>query len=136
MNWLCPDADAQTPLSGPVAPDQDLAIASPGSYAKAGPDIVDYRQRVERTVDVRQLRTVSAGAEIGRIPMVFDLPSNLRMIFRGLRTGMKTTLLAPELQSEIMGAGGANVMVQKGMNPPYQIVEPGPWYAAFTETLG
>jgi hypothetical protein len=123
-------------MSGPIAPEQPLALASPGSYATPGPDIVDYRQRVERTVDVRQLRTVSAGAEIGRIPMVFDLPSNLRRIFRGLRTGMKTTLLAPELQSEIMQVGGANVMVQKGMLPPYQIVEPGPWYASFTETLG
>lgn len=138
MNWLTPGPDAgnQTPLSGPVAPEPSPAIDKPGAHAHAGPEIVDYRQAVEPTVPVRQFRTVSAGAEIGRIPMVFDLPSNLRMIYRGLRGGMKTTLLAPELQSEISIAGGNNVMVPRGMNPPYQIIEPGPWYAGFVETLG
>lgn len=138
MNWLAPGPDAgnQRPMTGPVAPDQPVELVAAGHYATAGPEIVDYRQAVEPTVPVRQLRTISAGQEIGRIPAVFDLPDNLRNIYRGLRGGMKTTLLAPELQSEITFAGGASVMVPKGMNTPYQIVEPGPWYAGFVETLG
>lgn len=138
MNFISPGPNAgnMTPLSAPLAPDQPAELTAQARLSsKTGPDVVQYRDPVERTVGVPAWRSISAGAELGRMPMTFDIPNRLRDIYRGLRGAMRTTMLAPELQSEI-GTTDASVMVAKGMNPPYKINEPGPWYSSFVATLG
>lgn len=128
---------AQTldPFAGEIAPEQSSELVG-GARTPAAPLDVQYRETVAPLVGRLPGRTLSAGEEIGRIPMVFDEPSNLRRVFDRLRAGLRTTLLAPELQSELDGAGRADVMPSRGMLQPYTVREPGPWYDGFLREIG
>ena len=128
---------AQTldPFAGEIAPDQSSELVG-GARTPAAPLDVQYRENVEPVVGRLPGRTVSAGDEVGRIPMIFDLPSNLRRVFDRMRSGLRTTLLAPELQGELDGAGSADVMPTRGMAQPYTVRQPGPWYDSFLREIG
>lgn len=128
-------ADNMAPLTGPVAPDQPETVVAQGRRTGYhGPDIVVNREPVEPVVRV-PLMTVSAGEQIGRIPRIFDVPNPLwKRLGQRWRSGMRTTLLAPELQSEI--GADAGVFPRKGMNYPYTVVEPEPWYTTFSREIG
>lgn len=122
------------PLTAPVAPDQPATIPAQGRGSGAhGHRLEVNRPAVEPVVRVPR-RTITAGDQIARIPIIFDVPAPMWPRFRRWRNGMRTTLLAPELQSEI--GPDAQVMSRKGMNTPYVVVEPGPWYDSFSRTIG
>lgn len=124
------------PFSAPIAPEQPQSLVDQaGASSKVGPQDVQQRQAVEPVVGRLPGRTVSAGEEIASIPFVFDLPNTLRNIYGRLTTGHRTTMLAPELQSEL-DAVNANVMPSRGMATPYVVREPGPWYESFLSTIG
>lgn len=134
MIWQILPRSNMSPLTAPIAPDQPATLTAQGvESASPGPDQLQYRRPVEPTLEVAH-RTVSAGAELAAIPVTFDLPNRLRNIYDRLRGGMRTTILAPELQSEI--GLDAQVMPARGMNVPYKINEPGPWYDTFLRTVG
>ena len=122
------------PFSGSTAPDQPGELGSQMTTA-AHAVIVDYRDPVRPLVGRLPGRTLSAGSEIA-IPYGFDLPKPLRQLFSMIRSGNRTVLLAPELQSEIDAAGDATVLPPKGMLAPYQMIPAGPWYESFTRTVG
>lgn len=124
------------PLRGPIAPEQSPDLLKAGSTtAPLGPDIIVSRPAVGPIADVPSFDTFSAGTEIP-IPRTFDVPAPLRNIYGRLTGGMRTTLLAPELQSEIDITGQNNVMMPRGMTPPYVVRDAGPWYESFLKTYG
>lgn len=125
-----------TPLSSPIAPDQPSELVEQADLSSAqGPVDIAHREPVGPIRDTPRWRTLSAGDEIP-VPLVFDVPNRLRNIFARLgRSGHRTTLLAPELQSDIDPAD-ATVMAAKGMSTPYVVRDSGPWYDSFLVTVG
>ena len=124
------------PFAGQTAPDQASANLSGSARTAAGPEIIADRPAVAPLVGRLPGRTLSAGDETTPVPQTFDLPSPLRRIFSRIRSGNRTTLLAPELQSELDQAGKAEVMPARGMNAPYVVADPGPWYESYLRTIG
>lgn len=123
-----------TPLATPTAPEQAEELGTSITTPNPPADLV-YRQPVEPVLDVPH-RTISAGSEAAPIPLVFDRPYKpFRRLYERLTGGLRTTLLIPETQGDIDGAGKARVMPERGMTPPYEVHEPGPWYESFLRQL-
>lgn len=103
----------------------------------ADPSIIVGRQAVGANVVQLPPRTVSAGNESVKDVRRFDLPLMRNgWAYRLLRGPMRSTMLAPELQSELDDAGAGNVMPVKRMNPAVQVLAPAPWYETYSKTIG
>jgi hypothetical protein len=124
------------PFKGDTAPDQNDVNLTGNARTAPGPEIIASREPVGPLVGRLPGVTISAGSEVARVPQTFDLPSPLRRLFRRWQAGTRTTLLAPELQSEIDRAAGVEVMPKAGMAAPYVVATPGPWYDSFLKTIG
>lgn len=124
------------PFEGQTAPDQNDVDLAGSARTAPGPDIIARREPVGPLVGRLPGITLSAGSEVAPVPQTFDLPSPLRRLFRRWQAGTRTTLLAPELQSEIDKTAGVEVMPKAGMASPYVVAQPGPWYDSFLKTIG
>lgn len=134
LAWPAPTA--KMPLFGPLAPEDDGTLDARG-MADDNPGIIAARVPTAGTVQQLPPRTVSAGSETVRNVARFDWPNARNgWAYRLIRGGLRTTMLAPELQSELDDTGKANVMPARGMTPPYVVVPPQPWYDSFTRTIG
>ncbi len=140
-----PDSIDRSPVT-PTTPGHHLfsatAPAQEGTldarYATdADPSIVAATQPTGPNVQQLPPRTVSAGTETVRNTRRYDLPlARNGWAYRLLRGGIRSTMLAPELQSELDQTGAANVMPPMGMNRPTVLLPAQPWYESFTRTIG
>jgi hypothetical protein len=119
-----------------TAPGQEGTLDA--KYATdADPSIVATPAATGQTVQQLPPRTVSAGAETVRNSRRYDLPLiGNGWAYRLLRGGIRSTMLAPELQSELDADGAANVMPAMGMNRPTVLLPAQPWYESFSRTIG
>lgn len=103
----------------------------------ADPSIVAGAVPVGSSVNQLPPRTVSAGAETVTNTRRYDLPLiGNGWAYRLLRGPIRSTMLAPELQSELDDTGRANVMPVRQMTPAVQVLAPAPWYETYLKTIG
>jgi hypothetical protein len=121
-------------LFSAVSPDETTTF---GTGLVPGAKVDVSREPVGSSVVQLAPRTVSAGNESTPAPVEFDLPLKRNgWAYRLMSGPMRTTILAPELQSELDEAGDANTMKRRGMTAPFTVIPPQPWYESFSKTLG
>ena len=124
---------------GPIAADQTVNATT---YMSAPSEhVIAARQAVSSVRDVPH-RTVSAGTETANVPKTFDVPMSFAVgryqawAYRGWRAPLLSTMLAPELQSELDAAGGANTMRPRGMRTVFQVRQAEPWFTDAIQVIG